>query len=246
MKSPLARGQLARPGGAAVSPAAEETPTLLTRLRREALRSFAASPFYRHTLIGRVPSDLRLRVGERWPGDAKRGATILSGEILLAGQIVRNPMPVWFPPEAGSNWLAAWHDFSWVADVLSVGGGAKDAVRALVQSWLSDNTSWHPVAWRADVLATRIYTWLVHFDEIASREADRLLRRAMLVSLVVVGCLGLQSSLDDLSAHRQASDRHMAKRDAAIAAHADRRMQLMRLAAQGEELRTRSRAICGL
>ena len=160
-----------------------EAPPLLTRLRRDALRGLAASPLYRHTLIGRVPADLRLRVGERWPGDAERGATILSGEIMLAGQVVRNPMPVWFPPEAGANWLAAWHDFSWVADLLSVGGGAKDAVRALVQSWLTDNTSWHPIAWRADVLATRIYTWIVHFDEIASREADRLLRRAMLVSL---------------------------------------------------------------
>jgi len=90
---------------------------------------------------------------------------------------------VWFPPEAGANWLAAWHDFSWVPDLLSVGGGAKDAVRALVQSWLTDNVDWHPIAWRADILGTRIHTWIVHFDEIASREADRLLRRAMLVSL---------------------------------------------------------------
>ena len=158
-------------------------PPLLTRLGRDALRTFAAGPLYRHTLIGRVPPDLRLRVGERWPGDAARGTTILSGEIALAGQVVRNPMPVWFPPEAGNAWLAAWHDFSWIADLLSVGGGAKDAVRALVQSWLTDNTGWHPIAWRADVLATRLYTWVVHFDEIASREADRLLRRAMLTSL---------------------------------------------------------------
>src|SRR5580658_10790506 len=184
MRSPLNRGAPAARPGAATSPTPTvEMPSLTTRLRRDALRSFAASPFYRHTLIGRVPADLRLRVGERWPGDAKRGTTILSGEIMLAGQLVRNPMPVWFPPEAGVNWLATWHDFSWVADLLSVGGGARDAVRALVQSWLTDNTGWHPVAWRADVLGTRIYSWIVHFDEIASREADRLLRRAMLVSL---------------------------------------------------------------
>jgi uncharacterized heparinase superfamily protein len=182
MRTPLNRGgggQAARTG----APTSAEAPPLLTRFGRDVLRGFAASPLYRHTLIGRVPADLRLRVGERWPGDAKRGTMILSGEILLAGQVVRNPMPVWFPPEAGIGWLATWHDFSWVADLLSVGGGAKDAVRALVQSWLTDNTGWHPIAWRSDVLATRIYTWLVHFDEIASREADRLLRRAMLVSL---------------------------------------------------------------
>ena len=160
-----------------------EAPNLLTRLRRDTLRALAAGPLYRHTLIGRVPADLRLRIAERWPGDAKRGHAILSGEILLAGQVVHNPMPVWFPPEAGQNWLAAWHGFSWIADLLSVGGGARDAARALVQSWLTDNTGWHPIAWRTDVLATRIFTWIVHFDEIASREADRLLRRAMLASL---------------------------------------------------------------
>jgi uncharacterized heparinase superfamily protein len=171
--------QPARPGAAP----AGEAPSLLTRLRRDSLRALAAGPLYRHTLIGRVPADLRVRVGERWPGDAKQGEAILSGEIVLAGQLVKNPMPVWFPPEAGNDWLAAWHGFSWVADLLSVGGGARDAVRALVQSWLTDNTGWHPIAWRTDVLANRIFTWIVHFDEIASREADRLLRRAMLVSL---------------------------------------------------------------
>ena len=169
--------------GRAGAAAAVEKPNLLTRLKRDSLRALAAGPLYRHTLVGRVPADLRVRVGERWPGDAKQGEAILAGEIKLAGQVVRNPMPVWFPPEAGNDWLAAWHGFSWVADLLSVGGGARDAVRALVQSWLTDNTSWHPVAWRTDVLATRIFTWIVHFDEIASREADRLLRRAMLVSL---------------------------------------------------------------
>jgi uncharacterized heparinase superfamily protein len=181
MRAPSRDGGQA-PRTAAPAPAVE-TPPLFTRLRRDALRALSAGPFYRHTLIGRAPADLRVRVGERWPGDAHRGTTILAGEIVLAGQLVRNPMPVWFPPEAGANWLAAWHDFSWIADLLSVGGGAKDAVRALVQSWLTDNTGWHPVAWRADVLGTRIYSWIVHFDEIASREADRLLRRAMLVSL---------------------------------------------------------------
>ena len=171
--------QPARPGAAP----AGEAPSLLTRLRRDSLRALAAGPLYRHTLIGRVPADLRVRVGERWPGDAKHGEAILSGEIVLAGQLVKNPMPVWFPPEAGNDWLAAWHGFSWVADLLSVGGGARDAVRALVQSWLTDNTGWHPIAWRTDVLATRIFTWIVHFEEIAGREADRPLRRAMLVSL---------------------------------------------------------------
>src|ERR1700738_5165856 len=86
-----------------------DAPGLLTRLRREALQALAAGPFYRHTLIGRVPADLRLRVGQRWPGDAKRGAAIAGGEIELAGELVRHPSPRWYPPSAGPEWLPARH-----------------------------------------------------------------------------------------------------------------------------------------
>src|SRR5437763_1837604 len=158
-------------------------PDALTRLRRDALRALAAGPFYRHTLIGLVPPDLRLKLNERWPGDAKRGAAVLAGEIEFSGELVRNPMPVWFPPRAGPGWLAAWHGFGWLADLIGVGAAARDPARALVQSWLVESAAWHPIAWRSDVVATRIFAWIVHFDEIAGREADRPLRRAMLASL---------------------------------------------------------------
>lgn len=160
-----------------------ETPDALTRLRRDALRALAAGPFYRHTLIGPVPADLRLKLNERWPGDAKRGAVVLAGEIEFVGEMVRSPMPVWFPARAGPGWLAAWHGFGWLADLIATGAAARDPARALVRSWLVESPAWHPIAWRSDVVATRIFAWIVHFDEIAGREADRPLRRAMLASI---------------------------------------------------------------
>jgi uncharacterized heparinase superfamily protein len=61
---------------------------LLTRLRRDALQALAAGPLYRHTLIGRIPADLKLRIAQRWPGDPKRGTAIAAGEIELAGELV--------------------------------------------------------------------------------------------------------------------------------------------------------------
>ena len=177
--APTRSGTRARPAGSQ----AIEDPDLFTRLRRDAWRALAAGPLYRHTLRGPVPADLRLKLNERWPGDAERGNAILAGNIEFCGEMVRNPMPVWQPPEAGPGWLAAWHGFGWLADLISVGAAARDPARALVQSWLTDNAAWHPVAWRSDVAATRVFAWIVHFDEITGREVDRALRRAMLTSI---------------------------------------------------------------
>jgi uncharacterized heparinase superfamily protein len=162
---------------------AGDAPGLLRRLRRDALQALAAGPLYRHTLIGRVPGDLRLRIGLRWPGDAKRGAAIAGGEIELGGELIRNPSPRWFPPSAGPEWIAAWHGFGWIADLTSAGGLARDAAGDLVQSWLRENIAWHGIAWRSDVLATRVFAWVAQFDEIVRRDQDHTLRRAMLTSI---------------------------------------------------------------
>src|SRR5215472_9757952 len=89
-------------------------PGLLTRLRRDALQALAAGPLYRHTLIGRVPSDLKFRIALHWPGDARRGAAIIGGEIELAGEVVRAPSPRWAPTAVGPDWLAM-RLFAWLA-----------------------------------------------------------------------------------------------------------------------------------
>jgi uncharacterized heparinase superfamily protein len=153
------------------------------RLRRDALGALAGVPLYRHTLIGRVPAELRLKLAERWPGDAKRGAAIAKGEIEFAGETVRNPSPRWFPAHAGPAWLAAWHGFGWIADLVAAGAGARDTARGLVQDWVAANGAWHPLAWRADVLATRLFCWIAYCDELVGRESDPAPRRRMLASL---------------------------------------------------------------
>jgi uncharacterized heparinase superfamily protein len=160
-----------------------ESPGLVTRLRRDALQALASGRFYHHTLIGRVPAELKLRIGQRWPGDVRRGEAVAAGEIELAGELVRHPAPRWFPPSAGPEWLAAWHSFGWIADLATAGGAAREATADLVQSWLLENAAWHGIAWRADVLATRVFAWVEHFDEIVRRDHDQTLRRTMLTSI---------------------------------------------------------------
>src|SRR6516162_6483145 len=164
--------------------AGTQAPGLLARLRRDALEALAAGPLYRHTLIGRVPSDLKFRIALRWPGDARRGAAIIGGEIELAGEVVRTPSPRWAPPAVGPGWLAAWHGFGWIADVAAAGAASREALRDLVQSWIAENPGWNSLAWRPDVLAMRLFAWLAHFDEIARRDQDDPLRHAMLTSIV--------------------------------------------------------------
>ena len=162
-----------------------EAMPLLARLQRGALRAFSARLLHRPWPAGRVPDDLRQRIGERWPGDPKRGAAILSGEIEFAGELIRNPAPAWFPPAASPEWMAAWHGFCWLADLASASDEAREAARALIQSWLEDVAARHPIVSRSDVLASRIFAWITHLDELAGSELDRPLRRAMLASLTV-------------------------------------------------------------
>ena len=142
-----------------------------------------AAPFYRQTLIGPAPSALRLKLNERWPGDPRRGNAVLAGDIEFAGTLIRRPTPAWFPPDATAEWLSRWHGFGWLDDLMAVGTSARDPARVLIQSWLSEGAAWHPVTWRPDVAATRILAWIVHFEELAGRDADRALRRAMLASI---------------------------------------------------------------
>jgi uncharacterized heparinase superfamily protein len=153
------------------------------RLRDRVLRRFAASRLYRHTLIGRVPVSLRAGTGPAWPGDARRGTAIAAGDIELAGELVRNPLPRWFPPSAGPEWIAEWHGFGWLSDLAAAGEAGRETARELLRSWVAENRDWHRLAWRSDVLATRLCAWLAHLAEIAARDEDQALRRAVLVSL---------------------------------------------------------------
>ena len=73
-------------------PRAGAGPGILTRMCRDMLHSLAGTRLYRHTLLGRVPSGIELKIGQAWPGDPKRGAAIAAGEIELAGRTDAYPV----------------------------------------------------------------------------------------------------------------------------------------------------------
>jgi len=154
-------------------------------------------------LFGGAPADLTLRIAERWPGDAKRGAAIAAGEVELAGELIRAPSPRWSPPSASPEWLASWHGFGWISDVAAAGGPVREATRELVQSWIAENNARSGLAWRSDVVATRVFAWISYFDEIVKRGQDDPLRREILASLMAqVRHLARTASWDPAGAAR--------------------------------------------
>src|SRR6201995_1249844 len=69
-----------------------DNPVFLTRWRQDFLQSVAASRFYRHTLVGRVPVGIGVSIAQPWPGDPKRGLAIVAGDIRSVGILVPSPV----------------------------------------------------------------------------------------------------------------------------------------------------------
>jgi uncharacterized heparinase superfamily protein len=117
-----------------------------------------------------------------WPGDPRRGAALAAGEIAFHGEVVRDPSPRWLPA-ASEAWLAAWHGFDWIADLVAAGSAGRATARELVESWLTEDIGRRSVAWRPDVTATRLFAWVTHFGEIAGTSCPTSARRALVASL---------------------------------------------------------------
>lgn len=146
------------------------------------LRSVSARRLGRYGFLGRIPTKINIKLGQPWPGDPKRGLAIAAGDLEFAGERVRDPTLCWSPAAGAEDWLAAWHGFAWLSDVLAAGSAAREVARKLVQSWLAEEIDSRSVVWRSDVVGTRLFAWIAHFDEIAGGK-DPALKRAILVSL---------------------------------------------------------------
>jgi len=153
--------------------------------RQRLRRGFYGSSAYEHFLSVRPPADLALRLPVRWPGDPKRGEELLAGEFRFAGLSLREPAPIWSPPEATPEFLAELHSFSWLADLAAAASDeARRAGAAFIGHWLgSEGKRWRPLSWRADILGARLVAWIAYIDEFAPAGSDPELRHAMLEGL---------------------------------------------------------------
>jgi uncharacterized heparinase superfamily protein len=102
-----------------------------------------------------APQDLRT-------ADQTRAAEIYSGRFVFAGKVVvcdsRSPFEIGPPSE---DWSVALLGFGWLRHLRAAESGITRAnARALVDEWISLNSSNDPLAWRADVVARRVISWL--------------------------------------------------------------------------------------
>ena len=140
-------------------------------------------PGYRLTLIGRTPATLQVSPPDPWPGRADRGAAILAGRFRFAASEFAADGSIWDPPGAPAEWLASMHGFTWLRDLVMLGGDeARRAARRLTADWIEKNGLWSLPAWRSDVAASRIVAWLSCYDTFfASGEDD--FRQAVVQSI---------------------------------------------------------------
>ncbi len=98
-----------------------------------------------------APQDLRT-------SDATRASEIYAGRFAFAGKVVicdsRSPFEITPPSE---DWAAALFGFGWLRHLRAADSGITRAnARALVDEWITLNSSHDPIAWRPDVVARRV------------------------------------------------------------------------------------------
>jgi uncharacterized heparinase superfamily protein len=135
---------------------------------------YFGSALYHLSLWARPPQGLAITWPRAWPGDGARGIELAAGEFRFAGEIVRNPSPPWEAPTMRPEFMAAIHDFGWLADLLATpGGGGFYTAGEWTRDWIEQCDIWTATAWRADVLADRLVAWTEHFDAIARDDEFR-------------------------------------------------------------------------
>ncbi len=119
-----------------------------------------------------APQDLRT-------SDATRASEIYAGRFAFAGKVVscdsRSPFEMTPPSE---DWAAALFGFGWLRHLRAADSGITRAnARALVDEWITLNSSHDPIAWRPDVVARRVVSWLSQAPLVLDDADARFYRR---------------------------------------------------------------------
>ncbi|MCC5996935.1 MAG: heparinase II/III family protein [Oceanicaulis sp.] len=133
------------------------------RARREASDfANAFAPYRAVALSGRAPQALAVTPRALRRGDKARGAAMLAGRFVLAGETLEaapGDSP-WDLPAPSRRFAEALHGFAWLQDLLAVDeADARAAARTLTDDWIARFGAWNFVSWEPGVLAARVRAW---------------------------------------------------------------------------------------
>jgi uncharacterized heparinase superfamily protein len=127
-------------------------------------RLIYGNPLYRFTFFGRAPSRILGTPPELWPGERRRGTEIVRGEFVHDGRGGRVENLAQPPAEAGAEWLAWLHGFTWLSDLRALGTDeTRASARRHIDEWIAAHGRWELLAWRPDVLGERLTAWMTHY-----------------------------------------------------------------------------------
>ena len=130
--------------------------------------------FYSRSLMRRRTKQLAFVPQDSWPGDARRGDSIIRGKFDFAGESIETTDQPWQLKQRSGAWLIKLHSFDWLGDLRADGGEhARERARELIGGWVESNGRWRLLPWRPDVLAARLINWLTHAEFVfADREGQ--------------------------------------------------------------------------
>ncbi|MBI1264384.1 MAG: heparinase [Alphaproteobacteria bacterium] len=148
--------------GRQVTPA-DLAAAMARRLRRD-VSDFANAfaPYRAVTLGGRAPAALAAAPRPLRRGDKARGAAMLAGRFVLAGETLTVPVgeSPWDLSAPSRRFAEALHGFAWLADLLAVDEpDARAAAGTLVDDWITRFGAWNFFSWEPGVLSTRLRAW---------------------------------------------------------------------------------------
>lgn len=132
-------------------------------LRREASSTINSFGLLRSMrALGPVPDNLGAFPADFYSGDAERGAAIIEGRFVLAGDQLTAPAGetgIWTRSTPSRAFARRLHGFSWLRDCAAAPGGDDEALR-LTDRWIQSFGRWNSFAWSQDVLSLRLMNWL--------------------------------------------------------------------------------------
>lgn len=156
-------------------------------LKYGAVKAARGAGLYGVMLTGRRAPPPMLVPTAPFSGDPERGADIVDGAFVFAGERIAQARNPWSAIGAGPGWLESANGFGWLDDLVAHGGQvAQDRARALVADWVAADQAGkleaETVAWRADVTGRRVWSWLTRYAWLVEG-AEAPARDALLESL---------------------------------------------------------------